>query len=58
MQPHQGSVPLEEEEGGAGGGTPATLYGTLPVARVAEECDMKEEVMETLLSYLEVVLQP
>jgi hypothetical protein len=24
------------------------------VARVAEECDMKEEVMETLLSYLEV----
>ena len=29
-------------------------YGMLDVARVAEECDMKQEVMETLLSYLEV----
>ena len=29
-------------------------YGALAVARVSEECDMKEEVMETLLSYLEV----
>ena len=32
-------------------------YGTLLVARVSEECDMKEEVMETLLSYLEVIWQ-
>ena len=31
-------------------------YGTLAVARVSEECDMKEEVMETLLSYLEVCM--
>ena len=28
-------------------------YGTVDVAQVAELCDMKEEVMETLLSYLE-----
>ena len=28
-------------------------YGTVAVAQVAEQCDMKEEVMETLLSYLE-----
>lgn len=29
-------------------------YGTVAVAELAEQCDMKEEVMETLLSYLEV----
>ena len=32
----------------------APVYGTLVVPQVAEQCDMKEEVMETLLSYLEV----
>ena len=39
-------------EGGEGGGE-GPVYGTLAVAQVAEQCDMKEEVMETLLSYLE-----
>lgn len=29
------------------------VYGTVAVAQAAEQCDMKEEVMETLLSYLE-----
>ena len=32
------------------------MYGTLGVGQLAEECDMKEEVMETLLSYLEVTI--
>ena len=36
------------------GNSSEAQYGTLAVAKVAEECDMKEEVMETLLSYLEV----
>ena len=40
-------------EGGEGGGGVTPVYGTLAVAQVAELCDMKEEVMETLLSYLE-----
>lgn len=35
------------------GGGEGLVYGTLAVAQVAEQCDMKEEVMETLLSYLE-----
>ncbi|DBA84790.1 TPA: hypothetical protein ACH3X1_016785 [Trebouxia sp. C0004] len=33
-------------------------YGTVDVARVAEVCDMKQEVMETLLSYLEADSDP
>lgn len=37
------------EQGGEG-----PLYGTVAVGEVAEQCDMKQEVMETLLSYLEV----
>lgn len=41
-------------EGGGGGAGVIPVYGTLAVAQVAEKCDMKEEVMETLLSYLEV----
>ena len=38
---------------GGGGCRETPSYGTLAVAQVAEQCDMKEEVMETLLSYLE-----
>ena len=44
-----------EGGGGVGDGSPP-VYGTLAVAQVAEQCDMKEEVMETLLSYLEASL--
>ena len=40
-------------EGGEDGSRVTPIYGTLAVAQVAEQCDMKEEVMETLLSYLE-----
>ena len=40
------------QAGDQGGEGP--LYGTVAVAEVAEQCDMKQEVMETLLSYLEV----
>ena len=29
-------------------------YGTLPIGKCSAELDMKEETMETLLSYLEV----
>ena len=32
----------------------AGVYGTIAVDQLAEQCDIKEEVMETLLSYLEV----
>ena len=44
---HMGVQP--GEQGGEG-----PLYGTVAVGEVAEQCDMKQEVMETLLSYLEV----
>lgn len=36
----------------------AGVYGTVGVGQLEEQCDMKEEVMETLLSYLEVALFP
>jgi len=50
-QPGESHVGTAEDERGN-----KPLYGTVAVARVAEECDMKEEVMETLLSYLEVTI--
>lgn len=33
----------------------AGVYGIVAVGQLAEQCDMREEVMETLLSYLEVM---
>ena len=36
------------------GEEPAGRFGVLGVAQLGQQLDMKEEVMETLLSYLEV----
>ena len=45
---------LEPMAGSEDAGPSRPVFGTLAVDQVAEACDMKEEVMETLLSYLEV----